>query len=466
MAVEVVMPRLGWGGEDGSLVEWIKKDGEPVKAGEVVCTVEGDKAVNEVESLDNGVLRIPPDSPAPGVKVPVGTVLAYLVGDGELAPFEKPGATPGSRPGPARDAPSRPESVETESARGVDRPADDRKKERDRTAASAFVHGFLSTMGAGASAGSGTVPPTSPRARRVAAELGVDLVGLAGTGRSGRVVERDVRAAFAAATEERAASAGATEAASEAVVTAASTIAEDARPTEPVVPIHDVPMGKVRRVIARRMADSARTAAPVTLTTEADATELVGLREQLKRDRQGTILPIPSYNDFLARAAALALEQHPDLNVSLQNETMVYHATANIAIAVDTERGLLAPVLHDVGNKSLQQVARESAPLIERARRGRASSDDLSGATFTITNLGMYEIDAFTPIVNLPECAILGIGRVVAKPVVVDEALGTIGARKMLTLSLTFDHRLVDGAPAARCLQSIKRLVERPTLLI
>jgi pyruvate dehydrogenase E2 component (dihydrolipoamide acetyltransferase) len=138
----------------------------------------------------------------------------------------------------------------------------------------------------------------------------------------------------------------------------------------------------------------------------------------------------------------------------------------NVGIAVDSERGLLVAVLRDVGNKSLQQIARESAPLIERARSGRASSEELSGGTFTITNLGMYDVDAFTPIVNLPEGAILGIGRIVAKPVVVDEENETISVRKMVALSLTFDHRLVDGAPAARFLQEIKRLVERPTLMI
>lgn len=495
MPVEVVMPRLGWGGEDGSLVEWIKKDGELVKAGDVICTVEGDKAVNDVESLDNGVLRILPDSPAPGVKVPVGTVLAYLVGAGEKAPFEMT-ALPDAPSVPPQSSPS--------------------------VSASTFVHGFLSTVGATAGPEHEAAPPISPRARRVAAELGVDWVRLTGTGRTGRIVERDVRAVFAAGVEtetarispvarrvanelgvnldelarqkpgaritredveeaarrarELAVSAIANSATSQGTPSAAVPIEEGAAriaaataapgSARSISPIREVPMGNVRRIIARRMAESARTVAPVTLTTEADATELVRLREQLKRDREGTALPVPSYNDLLARAAALALEQHPELNASLQGETIVYHATVDVGIAVDTERGLLVPVLRDVGGKSVQRIARESAPLIERARSGKASSNDLSGATFTITNLGPYEIDAFTPIVNLPECAILGIGRIVARPVVVDEATETIAVRKMLALSLTFDHRLVDGAPAARCLQTIKRLVERPTLLI
>lgn len=440
MAVEVVMPRLGWGGEDGSLVEWVKRDGDEVAVGEIICTVEGDKAVQEVESLDRGVLRIPPGSPEPGVKVPVGTVLAYLIGPGEKAPFEST-----RRPPP----------------------------------------GSISI---------------SPRARRVAGELGVDWTTLAGSGRTSRIVERDVLAAAKRTNEgengrvsavarrvagelgvdleeliqakpgTRITRADVEEAASRqrgstgATRPRPSEHASDARQMEPAV--HDVPMGTIRRIIAQRMAESARTAAPVTLTTEADATDLVRLREQLKKDRAGTNVVIPSYNDLFAKAVAAALQNHPELNASIREDRIISHASVSVGIAVDTERGLLVPVIHEVQNKSLGQIARESAPLIERARAGRATLEDLSGGTFTITNLGVYEIDAFTPIINLPEGAILGVGRIVAKPVVLDEVTETIGVRKMVALSLTFDHRLVDGAPAARFLQDLKRLIERPTLLI
>jgi pyruvate dehydrogenase E2 component (dihydrolipoamide acetyltransferase) len=455
MAVEVTMPRLGWGGEDGSLVEWIKKDGEPVQPGDVICTVEGDKAVNEVESLDAGILAIPPDAPVPGVKVPVGTVLAYLLKPGEQPPFA--GGRGGATAAAASGSSSRQASVV------ADAPAAPAVEGRtDRSA-----------------------PSISPRARRIAGELGVDWLSVVGSGRTGRIVERDIRAALSAAAAEAEAtriSPVARRAAqdlgvdvealarakpgqriSRADVEAAARAKSEAVPP-PAPAVREVPMGSVRRVIARRMAESAHAVAPVTLTTEVDATDLVRLRDQLKRDRAGTELAVPTYNDLLAKVVATALATHPHLNASLQDDAIVIHPQVNVGLAVDTERGLLVPVVRDVGNKSVVQIAQDAAGLTERARAGRATSGDLSGGTFTITNLGMYEIDAFTPIVNLPETAILGVGRIVAKPVVVDEAKETIAVRRMLALSLTFDHRLVDGAPAARFLQEIKRLVERPTL--
>ena len=222
-----------------------------------------------------------------------------------------------------------------------------------------------------------------------------------------------------------------------------------------------LPITPVRRTIADRMATSAHTVAPVTLTTEADATELVRLRKQLKEDGGQ---PVPSYNDLLAKLVAQALLEHPAVNARFEGDTIVQSATANIGVAVDTDRGLLVPVLRDVQTKSLRQIAREAAGLIEKARTGRITVEELQGGTFTLTNLGMYEIDAFTPIINLPECAILGVGRIVPKQVVVDAEAEQVAIRQMMFLSLTFDHRLVDGAPAARFLQRVKQYVERPYL--
>jgi pyruvate dehydrogenase E2 component (dihydrolipoamide acetyltransferase) len=217
-------------------------------------------------------------------------------------------------------------------------------------------------------------------------------------------------------------------------------------------------------VIATRLAASAHTVAAVTLTTEADASRLVRLREEIVADRDGTPEGIPAYSDLFIRLVAVALTEHPALNASLDGETIVQHPSAHIGLAVDTERGLLVPVVRDADRKSLQQIAAETARLIAASRDGTVGPDDLRGGTFTITNLGMYEIDAFTPIINLPECAILGVGRLVARPVVVDVATEAIAVRTVVALSLTFDHRLVDGAPAARFLQRIKHLIERPTL--
>jgi pyruvate dehydrogenase E2 component (dihydrolipoamide acetyltransferase) len=208
---------------------------------------------------------------------------------------------------------------------------------------------------------------------------------------------------------------------------------------------------------------SARTVAPVTLTTEVDATTLVRLREQARAER-ATPDGVPGYTDLLIKLVAIALTEHPALNAELTDNGIVEHAEVNIGIAVDTPAGLLAPVIRGAEALSVESIGRESARLAEAARAGTSRPRDLSDATFTITNLGMYAIDAFTPIVNLPQCAILGVGRVVPRPVVVDETTEQVAVRRMLTLSLTFDHRLVDGAPAARFLQRIKHLVERPTL--
>jgi pyruvate dehydrogenase E2 component (dihydrolipoamide acetyltransferase) len=455
MASEVVLPRLGWNMETGRVGEWLKRDGERVEAGELLFTVEGDKATQEIEALESGVLRMAPDAPRPGQEVPVGTLLAYLLAPGEDLPDGANGAAGSAEAGKPAPAPA------------------------------AAAPG----MAAGASDGEGLAPTISPRARRVAGELGVDWTRLAGSGRTGRIVERDVRAAAQVkapgaekisplarrlATElgvdaealaasmpgkriERA------DVEQEAARRAAERVAPPKLPalaTAPAMPGETTPISFVRRTIAERMAVSSHTAAPVTLTTEADATELVRLRKQLKDDRG----PVPSYTDLLTKLCAAALLEHPQVNSRFAGEDILRAATVNIGVAVDTERGLLVPVLRDAQTKSLRQVAAESAALIEQARAGKIAPDNLQGGTFTITNLGMYDIDAFTPIINLPECAILGVGRIVPKQVVVDADAERVAIRHMMFLSLTFDHRLVDGAPAARFLQRVKQFVERPYL--
>jgi len=220
----------------------------------------------------------------------------------------------------------------------------------------------------------------------------------------------------------------------------------------------------VRRSIAEHMANSARSVAPVTLTCEVDATQLVALRHQVKEDLLAENGPVPSYNDMLAKIAGQALMEHPNINARIDGDDIVFFSSAHVAVAVDTDRGLLVPVLRDVQAKSLRQVARESAVLFEKTRQGKAAYEDLQGGTFTITNLGMFEIEAFTPIIYLPQCAILGVGQIIPKQVVVDIAMEKVAIQQRMTLSLTFDHRLVDGAQAARFLQRIKRLIEKPFL--
>lgn len=456
MAFEVVMPRLGWNMETGSLFEWLKQDGDRVEAGEILFTVESDKAIQEVEALESGILRIPPDTPPPGKPVPVGTLLAYLVTPGEELPFVAQAETaPAQKQTAATPSPTRAVPVTVP-----------HMSERKR-------------------------PAVSPRAARVASELGVDWTPLKGSGRTGRIVERDVRqaAAVTPATEETLPSGVRVSPVARRVahelgvnleqlaaqmpgkrieradVEAAARKVVSAAPSAPRMPAPaatgDVvlPITQMRRITAERMVASAHNAASVTLTTEADATELVRLRNQLTSDITQLV---PSYSDLLTKLVAQALIEHPQVNARFMGESIVQSATVNIGIAVDTERGLLVPVVYDVQTKSLRQIAQESAAMIERARSGRLSPDDLHGGTFTITNLGMYEIDTFTPIINLPECAILGVGRIMPKQVVVDVEAERVAVRHMMFLSLTFDHRLVDGAPAAHFLQTIKHLIECP----
>lgn len=264
----------------------------------------------------------------------------------------------------------------------------------------------------------------SPRARRAAHELGLDWTKVRGSGRTGRIRERDVRA-FAGAS-----------------YSAAKTL-------------RAVPLTARRQAIAARLQSAARSVVPVTLTTTADATNLVNLRRQFKSS--GDV--VPTYTDFFAKLAAAALREHPLVNASWADDQIALNEDIHVGIAVDTESGLLVPVVRDVPKLGLRQIAAITRELIDRARRGKLKAAEMEGGTFTVTNLGNYGIDAFTPIINPPQCAILGIGRIQRQPVVSGDA---VAIRDQVTLSLTFDHRVVDGAPAARFLQTLVRLVENP----
>jgi pyruvate/2-oxoglutarate dehydrogenase complex dihydrolipoamide acyltransferase (E2) component len=299
----------------------------------------------------------------------------------------------------------------------------------------------------------------TPVARRLAEATGVDLATLARAHPGKRLEREDVEQALRQATAGIAQAPVMPQPAAQAM----------AGPTQPAWPLDEIhrrlparrePLGALRRVVAERMAASARTNAAVTLTTKADATELVRLREALKAD--GSVQPLPSYNVLLATLTARALAEHPLLNATLNGEEIVFWETVNLGIAVDTARGLVVPVLRDAGAKSLAQLAAEAEDLLNRAAAGKAQPDELAGGTFTLTNLGAQEIDFFTPVINPPQCAVLGVGRL-SKEWAVGEGDQAI-LRTMLPLSLTFDHRLVDGAPAARFLKRVKQFIELPYL--
>ncbi len=449
MAIEIVMPKLGWTMEEGILDEWIKQDGDEVKPGDVIFIVESDKALQEIEAFDGGILRILPDAPPPGSTIKIGETLAYLVQLGETPPFDQASSigAKATSVGTTHSSDTLPQA----SAATANKPP--KRSRNDR-------------------------PAISPRAKRVAGELGLDWTSITGSGSSGRIVERDVRAAFASMGSGQAAdiqmSPIARRVAKDAGISLDSLAArfpgkritrgdvETIIAEETAAPAETrQPMTRIRQLTRDRMVESARTAAPVTLTSEVDATELVQMRRKLQADGNETV---PSYNDLIVKLVARALTEHPALYATIDGDELVPGSSINIGVAVDTERGLLVPVIHNADQLSLLELTAASAVLVERTRGGTIAADALGGATFTITNLGMYDIDAFTPIINLPQCAILGVGRIVPRQVVVDVEAERLAIRHMMTLSLTFDHRVVDGAPAARFLQRVKQYVETPYL--
>ena len=391
MASPVTVPRLGWSMEEGTFVEWLKRDGELIRPGDALFVLEGEKAAEEIEAIDPGILRLIAESPKPGEVVKVGQVIAYLAGEGEASPARRaveviaeakvPVTVPAeAQAGPAVSSPHSPRAA--------------RQK-----------------------------PAISPRARRAARELGVDWHVLQGSGRNGRIRERDIRTAATG------------------------------RPHGKLIPHTNV-----RRTIAARMVAGVTQAAPVTLTTKADATNLVNLRGQFKSTASSTDL-VPSYTDLIVKLTAAALQQHPLVQAQWHEEGLFVPESIDIGLAVDTDAGLLVPVLRGADHLTLREVAAHGRELLTRARAGQLTAAEMRGGTFTITNLGMFGIDAFTPILHLPQSAILGVGRIVREPAVIEDR---IVARDVLTLSLTFDHRVVDGAPAARFLDTLRRCLEQP----
>jgi pyruvate dehydrogenase E2 component (dihydrolipoamide acetyltransferase) len=459
MITEVILPKLGQTMDEGAIVEWVKQEGEPVKRGDLLFTVESDKAVLEVEATARGFLRkvLVPE----GQTVPVLTVIALITRDAEedISSYGEPGVAP-QEAEPTEVAPTTAAEVLSDVAP---------EELPERPTGRIFA---------------------SPRARKAAKERGIDLALLTGTGPNGRIVEKDVLDHAAARPKATPVAVKTAEALGVDLATVPGTgpggritkadveaaAQPPALPAElPAVPppleprsVEREPVAGLRRIIAERMAASDEATARVTLITEADATAFVEVREQLKASVSEEWGFTPGYNDLLAIIVARALREFPYMNARLSEDepgglVLERLPFVNLGMAVDTERGLLVPVIRDADQKGLRVFGTEFRELVERARVGRSLPDDLSGGTFTITNLGMYEIDAFTPIINLPEAAILGVGRIQPKPVIREDK---VVARQMWSLSLAFDHRLVDGAPAARFLQRIKQLVENPYLLL
>jgi len=468
MVTEIILPKLGQTMEDGAIVEWLKQEGDVIKRGDVLFTVESDKATLEVEASARGFLRkiLVPAGETVTVLSPVALMTKTADEDMDTVAVAGAEVPVGEAVTTAETQPAKPLGAPGSSLAPATLPPDSGAADRGRIFASPRARKAARAEGIDLALLTGTgpegriverdvlayleaAPKLTPVARRLAEQAGLDPRTVTGSGAGGRITKEDVEGALARM-----------QAAAAQVAVAPPALIPIVRPAEATTA---VPMSGVRAVIARRMAESHQTTAPVTLTTEVDATRLVEARELLKASLAGELGFNVGYNDLLIILAARALREFPYMNARLAGDTIQRLSEVHVALAVDTDRGLLVPVIRDADRKRLAEVARELREVVARAREGKALPDELTGSTFTITNLGMHEIDAFTPIINLPEAAILGVGRIKPQPAVVD---GEIAIRQMMWLSLTFDHRLVDGAPAARFLQRIKQLVEEPYLLL
>ncbi len=476
MATDILVPPLSQTMDSLVLVGWVKKVGDPVVKGETLYQVETDKATLEVEAPASGVLA--EILAEPGAEVLVRSKIGTIAAPGEAVVSSAPTAPAGNHhpvteetpDGSSQVAPPAPVKDET---RPVYAGPGAEKLPLDR----------LSRIFA------------SPRARNLARAEGVALEALKPTGPQSMIVERDVRdylaaqkakpAARVTPLAKRMAEAAGVDLGSvsqaggvirRADVEAALQAAPKPQESQPAVapqPVavvtpaalpgkgRPVALTSLRKTIARRMLESHLNTAPVTLTREVDATSLVALRADILKELKESD-PRPTYTDFLMAILARVLPRHPNLNALLNGESLEVYDDVHIGVAVDTDRGLVVPVIPSIVHKGLLELAEARTRLTQRAMEGTLLPDELSGGTFTITNLGALGIDGFTPIINPPQVAILGVGRIRPVPAVFENQ---VSIRQVMVLSLTFDHRVVDGAPAARFLADVAQLVEKPQLV-
>jgi len=443
---EINMPKLSDTMEEGTIVEWKKKSGDPVKKGEVIAEVESDKATFDLESEADGVLDILVEQ---GVPAKIGAPIARIGAAGE-APAAKPApkeAAPKEAPKAEKPKaePGLPAPRGTPATSGVPAPSA-REGPGEGSAESPPEAASPSAAPPSDGAAAAVEVKASPLAKRLAAELGVDLASVQGTGPEGRIVKEDVQAAAGSRT--------APPPASRVPPRLAGRPGPDTEVVEPT---------RMQATIARRMAEAKSTVPEFTVTVEARVDLAVSMRQQLKDSVPGA--DKVTMTDFLVRACALALRKFPEVNSSWVDGKFQRKRRISIGLAVAPSQGmgLLVPVVHDADLKDLIQISIESRQVIERARSGRPAEGDLSGATFSISNLGMYGVDEFVAIINPPEAAILAVGTIKEVPVV---DAGRIVPGKVMRMTLSVDHRVFYGATAAQFMAEVKRLIENPVILV
>jgi pyruvate dehydrogenase E2 component (dihydrolipoamide acetyltransferase) len=450
MAVtKVVMPKLSEAMETGKLLRWLKQEGDRISGGDIIAEIETDKADIELEAFGSGVLR--KLLATPGTAVPVGGLIAVIaepdedisavVGGAPARPAAAVAAkaAPAAAPAPAAvAAPAAPSPVAAPVA-----PA------RAPAAAAAPSAPVAVAASAAAVIPSGRLK-VSPLARKLAQRASIDLARVTGTGPGGRIIQRDIEAAVAGGLP----SAAGRPAAVAAVAALAPAVARGGPDTE------DIPLSPIRAAIARQMTQSKAPVPHFYITTEIAMERAAALRTELQA-LPGA--PKVSFTDVVVRACAVTLQKHPGVNASFTGDAIRRHRAAHIGIAVAVDDGLITPVLRDCDRKSLFQIAAESRDLIERTRGRKLRQQELSGATFSVSNLGMFPVDEFNAIINPPEGAILAVGAIVDKPVVVD---GQLAVGKRMRVTLSADHRVMDGAMGARFLADLKAALEAPLALL
>jgi pyruvate dehydrogenase E2 component (dihydrolipoyllysine-residue acetyltransferase) len=438
MAVtKVVMPKLSEAMETGKLLRWLKQEGDRISGGDIIAEIETDKADIELEAFGSGVLR--KLLATPGTAVPVGGLIAVIAEPDEdisavVGGVPAPAATPAPAAAPA------PVSAPVAAVSGPSRPA----------APAPSLEPAMATATAVLPTGRLRV---SPLARKLAQRASIELARVTGTGPGGRIIQRDIEA-FLAARPPAAAPPAVAAPAVAAVPAMAPAVTRTGLDTE------DVALSPIRAAIARQMVQSKAPVPHFYVTTEIAMERAAALRAELQA-LPGA--PKVTYTDVIVRACAVTLQKHPGVNASFTGAAIRRHRSAHIGIAVAVEDGLITPVLRDCDRKSLFQIATEARDLIERTRARKLRQPELSGATFSVSNLGMFPVDEFVAIINPPEAAILAVGAIVDKPVVVD---GQLAVGKRMRVTLSADHRVIDGAMGAQFLADLKVALEAPLALL
>jgi pyruvate dehydrogenase E2 component (dihydrolipoamide acetyltransferase) len=416
------MPRLSDTMEEGELTRWLKNVGDEIHKGDVLAEIETDKATMDLEAFENGVLE--KQLVTAGTVVPIGQAVA-VIGDGSktAAPSAAPDDAKKTEPGKSEPGQAEPEKAEAEKI--------ETEKAQPETA-----------LVPGAAAGA---LRTSPLARKIAREHDIDLASVTGTGPQGRIVRADIEAAISAGPSAPAAP-------------AAAPAAPAARPGPDT---DEVPINNIRKVTARRLTES-QAVPHYFLTNVVDAQKLIAFRKDVNESLAASGGKV-SINDLIVRAVAVALRAHPEVNSSWGGDKLLRHSRINIGIAVALPDGLIVPVVQDADRKSLGEIAQTTVALAEKARAGKLKLDEMSGGTFTISNLGMFGIDEFTAVINPPEAAILAVGAATPVPEVRDGQLVEVPKMK---ITMTVDHRVLDGAMAAAFLRDLKGILEAPLSIV